>query len=706
MSPPVATGVAEPLVGSAAPPSLRRPLWGRIADRAYLIGAGLCALAAIAIVTLLIVRTATKTGPVWSHFGVWGFLTGTKWIISPASGEPIFGALPFIYGTLATSAIAMALAVPFGVGIALATTIFLPKRARRPIASVVDLLAAVPSVVYGFWGVVVLVPWAKPGLNWITHHNPVVFILLALLLGGVAAFATSLRARVILFTLTAGFALLALLGATGAVHMPVRLLGGPVLSGSYAMSGLVLAIMVLPTVTAITREVLATVPGDQLEAAYALGATRWEMVTHSVLPWARSGIVGASALGLGRAMGETIALALVLGNTPNVFGSILGPGSTVAGVIAQETPEADGLHLAALTALAIILFVLTMVVNGLARLLVRRAAPSGRRRRLRGEAPPVDRPVSPGAERETRAALEALTRAERAVIRPVSRERALRSRTGEVMVFAAVAIGMIPLVLILGKVIAGGIHAITPDFFTNTQPTDPNDTAGSGIGNAFTGTLIMLGLATLFSAPLGVMTSLFLAELNGMGRRWRRLAAGISYFVDVLLGMPSIVAGLTVYLVVVLQMGHFSALAGGLALAIVMFPIVVRSADEVLRLVPQGRKEAALALGAPRWRTAWSIVLPAAAPGILTGIVLAMARAAGETAPLLFTSLNLQQFSTDVTGPMAAVPQVIYTFLIQVRTDKSIAFAWGATFVLVSLILVLNLVARLIARTAGPSEQR
>ena len=138
-------------------------------------------------------------------------------------------------------------------------------------------------------------------------------------------------------------------------------------------------------------------------------------------------------------------------------------------------------------------------------------------------------------------------------------------------------------------------------------------------------------------------------------------------FVDVLLGMPSIVAGLTVYLGVVVVMERFSALAGGVALAIVMFPIVVRAADEVLRLVPHGQKEAALALGAPRWRTAWSVILPAAAPGILTGIVLAVARATGETAPLLFTSLGNQRFSTELLEPIAALPQLIFGFTVQVR---------------------------------------
>ena len=178
--------------------------------------------------------------------------------------------------------IALVLAVPTSIGIALATTVFLPRRMRGPIGGFINLLAAVPSVIFGLWGVTVLVPFLRPVLEWMAET-----------LGGISIFGWMIFA-------------------------------GPVTSGSFLVAGLVLGIMILPIVTAITREVLLTVPRDQQEAAYALGATRWEMVKHSMLPWARSGIVGASALGLGRAVGETIAIAMLLGNSPVIFGSLLG----------------------------------------------------------------------------------------------------------------------------------------------------------------------------------------------------------------------------------------------------------------------------------------------------------------------------------------------------------------------------------------------
>ena len=531
----------------------------------------------------------------------------------------------------------------------------------------VDLLAAVPSVVYGLWGVLVLVPAAKPVLEWISEHS-----------GGIGA------------------------------------LAGPVTSGSYILAGLVLGVMVLPIVAAITREIFATVPRDQQEAAYALGATRWEMVRSAMLPWSRSGIVGASALGLGRAVGETIAIALLLGNSPNVWGSLLGPGATLSSVIALEFGEASNLQLSALVALAVVLFVLSFIINALARLLVGRSAagPGPLRRALAGRPgrvpPPLEPPgaVAVSSEAAAEPSTAGVEAPGAAVALPsVSRTRRIRSALAVGGVYLALVISLIPLVLILGKILVEGLPAISWSFFTELPPADPY--SKGGISSALVGTLILMGLATLFSAPLGILVALFIndAAANG-GRLMRRVGAGVGFIVDVLLGMPSIVAGLIVYLGVVIAMGHFSALAGGIALGILMFPIVVRSTDEILRLVPTAQKEAALALGAPRWRTIWSVVLPAAAPGILTGVMLALARASGETAPLLFTSLSNQFFSTDVLQPIAALPQLIFANSVNVQTPDSLELAWGAALVLVVIILLLNIVARLIAARARPAEGR
>ncbi len=642
---------------AAARHPLRRPLAGVVADQAYLLVTLAAAAAALTGIGYLVWTTAAETGEIWDTFGVWGFLTGTEWIPQPVDRAPVFGAAPFIYGTLVTSAIAMVIAVPLAIGVALATTVFLPRRLGAPVAAVVDLLAAVPSVVYGFWGLLVLVPAARPVLEWISQHS-----------WGLGAFA------------------------------------GPVTSGSFVLAGLVLAVMVLPIIAAITREVLLTVPREQQEAALALGATRWEMVRSAMLPWARSGIVGASALGLGRAVGETIAIAVLLGNSPVIWGSLLQPGATLSSVIALEFGEAGNLQLAALTALTVVLFVLSFAVNAVARLLVarggagpgpvRRAVASWRDRRGDAE-PPAPATAAPTGAPPGPSGLPV-----------VSTGRRVRSGLAVATVMAFLAISLVPLGFILGKILVEGLPALSASFFTEIQPADPFS-PGGGIANALVGTLVLMGIATAFAAPLGILVALFMTDAaRSRSPVVRRAGAGVGFVVDILLGMPSIVAGLIVYLGVVIAMGGFSALAGGIALAVIMFPIVVRSADEILRLVPVAQREAALALGAPRWRTTWSVVLPAAAPGLLTGVMLALARASGETAPLLFTSLGNQFMSTDVLEPIASLPQLIFRNTLDVQTPESVRLAWGAALVLVGLILFLNLLARAIAARARPPEGR
>jgi phosphate transport system permease protein len=221
------------------------------------------------------------------------------------------------------------------------------------------------------------------------------------------------------------------------------------------------------------------------------------------------------------------------------------------------------------------------------------------------------------------------------------------------------------------------------------------------------GTLILIGLATLFAVPLGILVTFFMAEARAsQSKTLQRISSGLGFLVDVLLGVPSIVVGVTVFLGVVVVQGHFSALAGGIALAVLMFPIVVRTADEILRLVPNQMKEAALGLGAPRWRVAWSVILPAAAPGLLTGVMLAVARVAGETAPLIFTAATYQFFSTDINGPIASLPKLIFDNTVTIQTPATLQTAWGAALVLVAIILVLNLIARLIARKTRSLEAR
>lgn len=653
---------------------LRRPRGSVLADRAYAAIAALACLVAVSFVVYLIWTTVANTGEVWSTYGVWGFVSGTEWIPTPAAGTPLYGALPFIYGTLATSIIALIIAVPASIGIALATVVFLPKRLRGPVGGFVNLLAAVPSVIFGLWGVTVLVPFLKPGLEW-----------LASTFGGLSLFGWSPFA-------------------------------GPVTSGSYLVSGLVLAVMILPIITAITREVLRTVPRDQSEAAYALGATRWEMVRHSMLPWARSGIVGASALGLGRAVGETIAIVMLLGNTPGIFTPLVGPGATLSSIIALQTGEASGMQLSALTALAVVLFVIAFLINAAARLLVRRSEAGeggGIIRRMVAKvvglvrsprkAAPSPPPASAPPPAPPRPPIEPTKPLIIGGPGAVARSRLVRSRVAEGFVWLSLLFGLVPLMLVLWEMLKRGLPAIVPSFFTSLPPLNPSSSDG-GISNALVGTLVLMAIALVVAAPIGVLTALFIRDVARPGTWSGRAGSAVGFVVDVLLGVPSVVVGLIVFLGIVVVQGHFSALAGGIALGIIMFPVVVRTADEVLSLVPSGQKEAAMALGAPRWRTTLAVVIPVAGPGILTGILLGLARASGETAPLLFTSLGNQFMSTSIVAPIAAIPQLIYNDTIVTQTPQSLQMAWGAALVLVAIILVLNLGAALLSRKSRRLE--
>jgi phosphate ABC transporter permease protein PstC len=288
---------------------------------------GLAALI-LAIIAFFFVFLINKAEPAFAHQGVFSFLFTNDW--NPS--KEIFGAWPLVAGTLITAAIALVIGVPVAVASALYVTELCPRPLRGPLVILVELLAAVPSVVYGLWGIFFLIPKLKPAEQWISDT----------------------------------FSFLPFVGGTVA---------GP----NYFIAGLILAIMILPIVSAISREVISTVPADLKEASLALGATRWEMIRMAVLPYSRAGITGAAMLGLGRAIGETIAVTLVIGNAPTIGDNIFAQGYTLAAVIASEFGEAanDKLHAGALIAAGLVLFILTLLINAAARALVRRAEAKG-----------------------------------------------------------------------------------------------------------------------------------------------------------------------------------------------------------------------------------------------------------------------------------------------------------------------------------------
>jgi len=254
----------------------------------------------------------------------------------------------------------------------------------------------------------------------------------------------------------------------------------------------------------------------------------------------------------------------------------------------------------------------------------------------------------------------------------------------------ATLVGLAFLFWILWVTLSYGVSAIDLALFTENTPAPG---ATGGLANAIVGSLIMVGLATLLGAPLGVLAGIYLAEYGGHGA----MANTVRFINDILLSAPSIIIGLFVYELVVVQVGHFSAVAGALALAIIMLPVVVRTTEEMLRLVPNPLREAALALGASRWRMILQVALRAALGGVLTGVLLAVARIAGETAPLLFTALNNQFWSTDLGQPMANLPVVIFQFAMSPYAEWH-ALAWAGSLLITLSVLALSIAARALLR--------
>jgi phosphate transport system permease protein len=280
------------------------------------------------------------------------------------------------------------------------------------------------------------------------------------------------------------------------------------------------------------------------------------------------------------------------------------------------------------------------------------------------------------------------------VLPPVSRGRRRKDLTMRALLGLGTALALVPLVLVLWYVAKRGLGAWSAHFFTS-DPTGNFLGDPGGVKSAIVGTVEIVALATVMAVPLGIGVALYLTEY-GRDSRFARL---VRYFVDVMTGVPSIVFGLFVYIVLILSGvgGGYAGWKGSVALALLMLPIVVRSAEVVLLLVPGSLREAALALGAPRWRVMLRVVLPTALPGLVTGTLLAIARAAGETAPLLFTAAIVNGTSFDLGQRMNSLPVQIFNDIGQAQ-DRLVARAWGAALALVVLVLLLTLTARLISR--------
>lgn len=654
----------------------------RIFRSGTLIAAGTAPVLIVAIGIALIV--AAKRSIILNGLG---FFLGEKWKPNPPTAMMhvgnIFGVLPFVYGTLLTSLIALALAVPIGVGGAIFLAEIAPRKLSTPLSFFVEMLAAVPSIVYGYWGLSYLCPILVGIEHWLTTN-----------FGHIPFFATTI--------------------GTGTGQ-------------DFFAAGLVLTLMILPFITAVSRDVLQTVPVSQREAALGLGATRWEAIRTVVLRYASSGIIGAVMLGLGRALGETMAVTMVIGGSVTIGHlknlasfSIFRSGYTMTSLLMDQYPSPNSsLHAAALTQVALTLFLITVVVNAIARGLVwltamKAGGGSDNSVRLKvlvssslkngflacivvvflfqaasdikhlGAAG-----VFGGAEVVFMLAivLWAISR-----ILTNSRWQPQWRRFASAMGIAACAfctlIAVGALIGLLTYVVQHGLPALNAGFFHKPDPDNPDS---GGMLHAVVGTAELVFMAALIGIPTGILGGIYLSEFGN-----DRVGFVIRFFADLLNGVPSIVLGIFAYAIIVVTTTAYQGVAGGVALAIMMIPTVMRTTEELMRLVPDSLREGSLGLGATNARTVWKVVLPSARGGILTGALLAIARVSGETAPLIMVGCSSNLFHLDPRHALASLPVTIYV-LRNAPSNLAIQQSWSAALVLVALVLIASLLARLIS---------
>lgn len=614
---------------AASPPDLpRRWVGKRWGD---LVFAWLCRGAALGVVALFVLLGVFLVIEAWPAIRAlgWDFFRSTEW--NPQTNQ--YGALAFVFGTLATSALALVIAVPLGVGTAVFLAEIAPRWVRAPGSFLVELLAAIPSVVYGFWGLMFLAPVVQEFFN-----------LLGKLIPG----------------------------------LTVPNTGG---MGIFT-AGLVLAVMVLPYVAAVSFDVCRAVPRSQADAALALGATRWHMIWTVILPYARPGILGGCFLALGRALGETMAVTMLIGNRPEIRFSLFAVGDSIASVIANQLNEAEtDMQRAALVELGLILLLVTVAVNVLARILIWRVSAVRSHRGwldwLRGRTrTPVDLPSTNNGRP--------------AVVVPRQPRRLARfvDRLMTVVLGCCLAVSIGPLLLILGYILYRGVGALNWDFFT--QLPAPAGETGGGLAHAMLGSLMLVGLATAFAVPVAILAAVHLAEYRNS-----RLGPMVRFINELLGGVPSIVIGIFAYALLVRPLGHFSGWAGAFALGVMMIPIVMRTTEEALKLVPDSLRNASLALGATSWQTILRVTLPAALPAILTGVFLGISRIAGETAPLLLTAYNSNFWPESPNQPTPFLPYYIFYYSRSGYAEWE-RQAWAAALVLLAVVMLINVGVRML----------
>lgn len=625
---------------------------------------------AVLIVLLIIVFTVGNSWTSISENGIIDFIFGDVWY--PSRGE--YGALPLITGTVLVTLGAMVFAVPVGIACAIYISELAPAKTRNILKPVVELFSAIPSVVYGFIGMMVLIPVLK-------------------------------------------------------TLFPDQQL----FSNSWLAASLVLGIMALPTVISVSEDAIHAVPQSYREASQAMGATKWETIIKVVVPAAMSGISTAIILGIGRAIGETMAVLMLTGNSPlipeplwNIFDLI----STLTGTIALQLPESvDGsVTQSALFELGVILMVMVLVINICARYVVKRTG------RKLGEIDPTDSLLYRLTGRTSmipEGIGDGLSEHKGSIMRAgflilvfvgVWMFASLLTGTGMALIAAAVVVavllllwkafegispterqricfggltavmGFVILILavIIGYILINGLPVLDWEFITSSPTNGGRD---GGIMPAIVGSLELIAGTALIAFPLGILTGIYLNEYAADTKYTRLIREAI----DLLNGTPSIVFGMFGMIVFVRYCGFgYSMIAGWITLAFMILPVIIRTTEESLKSVPMELREASRAMGATKWKTIYKVVIPAAMGGIVTGSILSVGRATGETAPIMLTAAVISQPSLagSIFDPVMALPLHLYHLAMDMPGTEDLQY--GTATVLLLMVLIIFVAASLV----------
>ncbi len=571
---------------------------------------------------------------------VWSFLSGTKW--SPTESLK-FGTYPLIVGTLLVTFGAMAIAIPLSIGGALFISEIASSRVRSIIKPAIELLAGIPSVVYGFFGLIILTTMIKDFFG-----------------------------------------------------VPT---GETWLAGS-----IILGVMAIPTITTVAEDALKAIPREYKEGSLAMGATKWQTISKVVVPSALSGITAAIILGIGRAVGETMAILMVCGNAaivPNPLWNTFSPIRTLTSTLGIETAEVPvgGPHYHALFGVAVLLLMITLIINlsavYLLGLLKTKHSASGKKKKPLISANLTAKIKKIFTSISLLFVLFLLYLITGIIVTGVLVIigiifwffiKKLSEKNIQRIAFSAIGASVIIIIILLGiiltYIIVNGAGALSWEFLTEAPR---NLGRAGGISTALIGTLYLVAGAIAIALPIGVGASIYLTEYTkeNLATKIIRTAA------DLLNGTPSIVFGLFgfAFFVLYLKFG-FSLLAGQITLAFMIVPTILRTTEEALRSVPQSIREGSYAVGATRWQTIRRVVLPPAAPGIITGAILGIGRAAGETAPIMFTAVAFSSFfPSSLFEPVNALPYHLFIVATNVPGSAARAAAGGTALVLLLLVV-------------------